>query len=167
MNKLIDDAIYTVSPEIVRHRYNPLIGIVLTVASIFLLWANSHSAIFEQHEMLSQWNLLLSSCMLCTGAVMICYWLFGDSSAPIEKQSHQRLYRSEFSFDMHELPKIATAVSNGDFTQLQKLPRCFQPTVQVVCYRTDSGSVLASQIVVNRAPSDDIKIFHAGEYKFE
>lgn len=165
MNKIIDDAIYTVSPEITRHRYNPLLGILLTIASAFLLWANVNSEVFEQHEMLSQWNLLISSSVLCTGLVMICYRLFGDSSAPVEKQSRQRLYRSEYSFEVHDLPKITSAVNSGDFTLLGNLPRCFQSPAQVICYRTDSGSVIASQIVVNREPATDIKIFREGEYQ--
>lgn len=166
MTKTIDDAIYSASPEITRHRYNPLPGILLTAASIALLWANANVELFDKYEMLSQWNLLISSCMLCTGIVMICYRLFGDSSAPVEKQSRERLYRSEYSFEAHDLPKVQAAVENGDFTLLQRLPRSYQPAAQVVCYRTDSGSLIAAQIVANRRPAGEIKVFHAGEYDF-
>mgnify|MGYP007046662271 CR=1 FL=1 len=94
---MIDDAIYSASPEIACRRYNPSLGIVLTAGSIALLWANSHVSLFTENDMLSQWNLLISSCILCTGIVMICYRLFGDSSAPVEKRSRERLYRSEYS----------------------------------------------------------------------
>ena len=77
MKNMIDDAIYSASPEITCRRYNPSLGIVLTAGSIALLWANSHVSLFTENDMLSQWNLLISSCILCTGIVMICYRLFG------------------------------------------------------------------------------------------
>ena len=64
---MIDDAIYSASPEIACRRYNPSLGIVLTAGSIALLWANSHVSLFTENDMLSQWNLLISSCILCTG----------------------------------------------------------------------------------------------------
>ena len=90
MKNMIDDAIYSASPEIACRRYNPSLGIVLTAGSITLLWANSHASLFTENDMLSQWNLLISSCILCTGIVMICYRLFGDSSAqPRRKLRHQ------------------------------------------------------------------------------
>ena len=75
MKNMIDDAIYSASPEIACRRYNPSLGIVLTAGSIALLWANSHVSLFTENDMLSQWNLLISSCILCTGIVMICYRL--------------------------------------------------------------------------------------------
>lgn len=164
--KTIDDAIYHVSPEIIRHRYNPLLGIVLTALSIFLLWANSNSAIFEQNDMFAQWNLLFSSCLLCAGLTMICYRFFGDSSAPVDKKNRERLYRSEYSFEQHDLPRVRTAIESGDFTLLQTLPRSFQPAAQVVCYRTDSGSMIAAQVLVNREPTCEVRIYRAGEYEF-
>ena len=110
MKNMIDDAIYSASPEIACRRYNPSLGIVLTAGSITLLWANSHASLFTENDMLSQWNLLISSCILCTGIVMICYRLFGDSSAPVEKRSRERLYRSEYSFEAHDLPKVQSAI---------------------------------------------------------
>lgn len=166
MKTMIDDAIYTASPEIIYHRYNPLLGIVLTAGSIALLWANSNVAPFTENEILYQWNLLISSCILCTGLVMICYRLFGDSLAPIEKKSRERLYRTEFSFEKSDLPKVEAAVANGNFSLLQTLPHSYQPATQVICYRTDSGSLLAAQIVANRQPASEIRIFHDGEYDF-
>ena len=124
MKNMIDDAIYSASPEITCRRYNPSLGIVLTAGSIALLWANSHVSLFTENDMLSQWNLLISSCILCTGIVMICYRLFGDSSAPVEKRSRERLYRSEYS------------------------------------------SLIAAQVLMNRQPTGEIKVFRAGEYDF-
>lgn len=165
-NNTIDDAIYTASTEIARHRYNPLLGIILTALSIFGLWANVNLYLFEQHELLGQWNLLICSCVLCTGLTMICYRLFGDSSSPIEKQSHEKLFRSEYSFEVNELPKITAAVEAGDFTMLQKLPRSYQPSMQVICYRTDSGSVIAAQVLRNQEPAGPIRVFRQGEYAF-
>ena len=123
MKNMIDDAIYSASPEITCRRYNPSLGIVLTAGSIALLWANSHVSLFTENDMLSQWNLLISSCILCTGIVMICYRLFGDSSAPVEKRSRERLYRSEYSFEAHDLPKVQSAIECGNFAVLQNLPR--------------------------------------------
>lgn len=64
MKNMIDDAIYSASPEIACRRYNPSLGIVLTAGSITLLWANSHASLFTENDMLSQWNLLISSCIL-------------------------------------------------------------------------------------------------------
>ena len=121
MKNMIDDAIYSASPEITCRRYNPSLGIVLTAGSIALLWANSHVSLFTENDMLSQWNLLISSCILCTGIVMICYRLFGDSSAPVEKRSRERLYRSEYSFEAHDLPKVQSAIECGNFAVLQNL----------------------------------------------
>ena len=166
MKNTIDDAIYTASPEIIRRRYNPLPGIVLTVGSIALLWANSNVGLFQESDMLSQWNLLISSCALCTGIVMICYRLFGDSSAPVEKQSRERLYRSEYTFETNYLQKVQSAIESGDFTILQQLPHSYQPATQVICYRTDSGSLIAAQVLKNQQPDGDIKVFRAGEYDF-
>ena len=166
MKKMIDDAIYRASPEITRHRYNPLLGILLTAGSIVLLWANSNGPYLDEHELLSQWNLLISSCLLCTGLTMVCYRFFGDSSAPVEKKSRKRLYRSEFPFEAGEMEKVKAAVERGDFTLLQNLPRCYNSSSHVVCYRTDSGSMIAAQILANREPVGDIRVFHAGEYAF-
>ena len=81
----IDRAIYHASKDIVCRRYNPLAGIVLTIVGAALLWANYHVSYFDERELLAQWNLLLSSCLLLTGLTMICYRLFGDSSAPVER----------------------------------------------------------------------------------
>lgn len=166
MNNTIDDAIYTASPEIMRRRYNPTLGIVLTAGSIALLWANSHVSLFTQSDMLSQWNLFISSCILCTGIVMICYRLFGDSSAPVDRQNRERLYRSEYSFEAHDLMKVQSAIENGNFAVLQNLPRSYQPAAQVICYRTDSGSLIAAQVLMNRQPTGQIKVFRNGEYNF-
>lgn len=166
MNNIIDDAIYTASPEIMRRRYNPTLGIVLTAGSIALLWANSHVSLFTESDMLSQWNLFISSCILCTGIVMICYRLFGDSSAPVDRQNRERLYRSEYSFETHDLPKVQSAIENGNFAVLQNLPRSYQPAAQVICYRTDSGSLIAAQVLMNRQPTGQIKVFRNGEYNF-
>lgn len=166
MNKLIDDAIYTASPDIVRHRYNPLLGMVLTVAALALLWANSNVALFENSAPLSQWNLLISSCILCTGLTMVCYRYFGDSSAPLEKQSRERLFRSEYSFDTQELPRVQEAVERGDFELLNRLPHSYQPAAQVVCYRTESGSLIAAQVLRQQRPASEIVVFRDGEYTF-
>ena len=122
MKNMIDDAIYSASPEITCRRYNPSLGIVLTAGSIALLWANSHVSLFTENDMLSQWNLLISSCILCTGIVMICYRLFGDSSAPVEKRSRERLYRSEYSFEAHDLPKVQSAQLCGTAEPAPQLP---------------------------------------------
>lgn len=164
MKNNIDNTIYTASPEITRRRYNPLLGIVFTAGSIALLWANEQTAFFQQHDMLYQWNLLISSCILCTGITMICYRFFGDSSAPVEKKTKQRLYRTEHSFEVHDLPKVMAAVEQGNFTMLKQLPRCYQSAAQVICYATDSGSVLAAQVLRNQEPESDVRIFHTGEY---
>ena len=94
----IDRAIYHASKDIVCRRYNPLAGIVLTIVGAALLWANYHVSYFDERELLAQWNLLLSSCLLLTGLTMICYRLFGDSSAPVERATGERLYRSEYFF---------------------------------------------------------------------
>lgn len=166
MKNMIDDAIYTASPEITRHRYNPLLGIILTAGSIFLLWANSNVPYFDEHELLAQWNLLISSCILCTGLTMICYRFFGDSSAPVQKKNKERLYRWEFPFEAAHTEKVKAAVKQGDFKLLQNLPRCYQSSSQVVCYRTDSGSMIAAQVVANHEPAGEIHIFQAGEYAF-
>ena len=166
MKNMIDDAIYSASPEIACRRYNPSLGIVLTAGSITLLWANSHASLFTENDMLSQWNLLISSCILCTGIVMICYRLFGDSSAPVEKRSRERLYRSEYSFEAPDLPTVQSAIECGNFAVLQNLPRSYQPAAQVICYRTDSGSLIAAQVLMNRQPTGEIKVFRAGEYDF-
>lgn len=166
MKKYIDEAIFTASPEIIRNRYNPLLGFVITVVSIFLLWGNENLELFAQHELLLQWNLLISSCLLCTGLTMVCYRFFGDSSAPVEKTTRERLYRSEYSFEPADLSKVQAAVEHGNFTILQKLPRSYQPTAQVICYRTDSGSMIAAQVIANHEPTGEIRVFRAGEYEF-
>lgn len=166
MKNTIDDAIFTASPEITYYRYNPLMGILLTAASIAGLWAYANSTYFEEHEVLGQWTLLLSGTVLCTGLTMICYRLFGDSSSPVEKTSRERLYRSEYSFEINYLPKVVAAIEQGDFTLLQKLPRSYQPSTQVVCYRTDSGSLIAAQVLKNHEPAGPIQVFRQGEYAY-
>lgn len=162
---MIDDAIYTASPEIARHRYNPILGILITAASIALLWANTNTRFFDEHELIAQWNLLISLCMLCTGLTMVCYWSFGDSSAPVEKKTRERLYRMEYSFEKNELPRITAAIEKGNFALLQQLPRSYQPSAQVIYYRTDSGSMIAAQVLINHEPASDIRVFHQGEYE--
>lgn len=167
MTHNIDDAIYTASPEtIVKHSYNPLLGIILTVASIALLWANSNVAWFETHEIASQWNLLLSLCILSTGLTMICYRFFGDSSAPVDKKTHERLYRTEFVFDTSDYTRVQAAFEVGDFARLRDLPRSYLPSVQVICYRTDSGSLAAAQLLRQQQPESEVRVFQEGEYAF-
>lgn len=167
MTHIIDDAIYTASPDtIIKHSYNPLLGIILTVVSIALLWANSNVTWFETHEIASQWNLLLSLCLLSTGVTMICYRFFGDSSAPVDKTTRERLYRTEFVFDTSDYVKVQAAFETGDFVRLRNLPRSYQPSVQVICYRTDSGSLAAAQLLRQQQPESDVRIFREGEYAF-
>lgn len=165
-NALIDEAIYTASPDITKHRYNPLLGFLLTIASIILLWGNTHFEWLENHDLAAQWNLLISSCILCTGLTMVCYRFFGDSSAPIEKTRRERLYRMEYSFESNELNKIKAAVESGNFELLNALPRCYQPASQVICYRTDSGSIIAAQVINQQQPASEILVFREGEYAF-
>ena len=78
----------------------------------------------------------------------------------------ERLYRSEYSFEAHDLPKVQSAIECGNFAVLQNLPRSYQPAAQVICYRTDSGSLIAAQVLMNRQPTGEIKVFRAGEYDF-
>ena len=78
----------------------------------------------------------------------------------------QRLYRSEYSFEAHDLSKVQSAIECGNFSVLQNLPRSYQPAAQVICYRTDSGSLIAAQVLMNRQPTGEIKVFRAGEYDF-
>lgn len=85
---------------------------------------------------------------------------------PVEKRSRERLYRSEYSFEAHDLPKVQSAIECGNFAVLQNLPRSYQPAAQVICYRTDSGSLIAAQVLMNRQPTGEIKVFRAGEYDF-
>ncbi len=160
----IDRAIYHASKDIVRRRYNPLLGTVLTLAGGALLWANYHVSFFEERELLSQWNLLLSSCLLLTGLTMICYRLFGDSSAPVEQQTGERLYRSAYYFETSELPRIREAVETGNLALLGKLPRSYQPAAEVVCYRTESGSILAAQLLQRHEPQSGVLVFREGAY---
>lgn len=162
----IDRAIYHVSKDIVCRRYNPLAGIVLTIVGAALLWANYHVSYFDERELLAQWNLLLSSCLLLTGLTMICYRLFGDSSAPVERATGERLYRSEYFFETSELPRIREAVETGDFSLIGKLPRSYQPAAEVVCYRTESGSILAAQLLQRHEPQCDVLVFREGNYTF-
>jgi len=166
MKNMIDDAIYSASPEIACRRYNPSLGIVLTAGSIALLWANSHVSLFTENDMLSQWNLLISSCILCTGIVMICYRVARHGRRREGQRTGERLYRSEYSFEAHDLPKVQSAIECGNFAVLQNLPRSYQPAAQVICYRTDSGSLIAAQVLMNRQPTGEIKVFRAGEYDF-
>ncbi|MEG2366323.1 MAG: hypothetical protein RSB29_06195 [Alistipes sp.] len=165
--KTIDSAIYVVSPDTISKRhYSPLLGILLTIVSVALLWANSHVDWFLLHELAAQWNMLLSSCLLCAGISMICYSLFGDSTAPIEKGSRERLYRTEFAFEAADFARAKAAFEAGDFVRLRKMPRSYQAAVQVICYRTDSGSLAAAQLLRQQQPESDIRIFHEGEYAF-
>ncbi|MEG1886133.1 MAG: hypothetical protein RR182_07610 [Alistipes sp.] len=164
MKNNIDEAIYAMSSDIMCHRYNPMLGIILTLVGIGSLWANVHLQFFVSHEILSQWNLLIGSCVLCTGIIMICYRFFGDSSCPIEKTTKERLYRTELCFDGSELNKVKRAVETGDFAFLLKLPKSYHPAAQVIYYRTDSGSMLAAQVLQYQTPATDVKVFHSGEY---
>ena len=82
------------------------------------------------------------------------------------REAEPRLYRSEYSFEAHDLPKVQSAIECGNFAVLQNLPRSYQPAAQVICYRTDSGSLIAAQVLMNRQPTGEIKVFRAGEYDF-
>lgn len=162
----IDRAIYHASEHIICHRYNPLPGIVLSLAGGALMWANFHTAYFETRDLLAQWNLLLSCCLLLTGITMICYRLFGDSSAPVERGTGERLYRSAYYFETSELPRIREAVETGNFALLGKLPRSYQPAAEVICYRTESGSLLAAQLLQRHEPQCGVLVFPKGTYTF-
>ncbi|MEG1672836.1 MAG: hypothetical protein RRZ83_05800 [Alistipes sp.] len=165
--KTIDSAIYVASPNtITKRHYSPLLGVILTAVAVAALWANANVGWFALHELAAQWNMLLSSCLLCVGISMICYSLFGDSSAPIEKKTHERLYRTEFAFESADYARAKAAFEAGDFVRLRSMPRSYQAAVQVICYRTDSGSLAAAQLLRQQQPESDIRIFHEGEYAF-
>lgn len=161
----IDKAVFTADNRLIaRKRYNPTLGIALTVAGAALLWANSFLPFFTTHELLSQWNVLLAGILLIVGGTMICYYLFGDSTSARDKASGEQLYRSEYFFEAPELPRLTHAIESGDFTSLEKLPRSYQSAAQVVVYRTDSGSVIAAQALQHHLPVCAVKVFKQGDY---
>lgn len=164
--KHIDRAIYTASEDIVCRRYNPWAGILLTLAGAGLLWADYNVSFFEERDLLSQWTLLAAVCLLLTGGTMICYRLFGDSSAPVYRSTGERLHRNEYFVEPSELPRIREAVRTGDFSLLGKLPRSYQPAAEVVCYRTESGSILAAQLLQRHEPECEVLVFKEGAYTF-
>lgn len=165
MNQHIDKAVYNANKDLIASkRYNPLLGILLTAASIVMLWGNSSAQFLIDNDMLSQWNLLLALTMLSTGLTMICYYLFGDSISAVDKTSGERLYRSEYFFETNELPKITQAIEQGNFSLLEQMPKSYQPAAQVIIYKSDSGSLVAAQALQYQNPVCDIIVFKKGEY---
>ena len=84
----------------------------------------------------------------------------------MERATGERLYRSEYFFETSELPRIREAVETGDFSLIGKLPRSYQPAAEVVCYRTESGSILAAQLLQRHEPQCDVLVFREGNYTF-
>ena len=135
MKNHIDEVLYSISPDtIVGRRYNPILGIVITLAAAAAMFGD-----------MFQYLMMGGFLVLATGATMICYWLFGDSVHPYYKPTNERLVRTDMIFNVADINRVETLVAAGDFKTLESLPRGTASGLIVVVYATKSGKFAMTQ----------------------
>jgi len=165
----IDKALYEIAPDqIEKRRYNPLAGFAIVTAAAVMLAAGIFVEPIASDGELGRWLTMLSLCALAVGAVMVCYWLFGDSVRPYCKGNSKRLLRTELSFDKVDLGRVEAMVSAGDFKSLETLPRSTSSGVIAVIY--SSGDDLAVAQVCEYVPHEyrpvsEPHLFRKGEFR--
>ena len=146
MKNHIDEVLYSISPDtIVGRRYNPILGIVITLAAAAAMFGANHIEPFASNRDMFQYLMMGGFLVLATGATMICYWLFGDSVHPYYKPTNERLVRTDMIFNMADINRVETLVAAGDFKTLESLPRGTASGLIVVVYATKSGKFAMAQ----------------------
>ena len=138
--------LYSISPDtIVGRRYNPILGIVITLAAAAAMFGANHIEPFASNRDMFQYLMMGGFLVLATGATMICYWLFGDSVHPYYKPTNERLVRTDMIFNVADINRVETLVAAGDFKTLESLPRGTASGLIVVVYATKSGKFAMAQ----------------------
>ncbi len=146
MKNHIDEVLYSISPDtIVGRRYNPILGIVITLAAAAAMFGANHIEPFASNRDMFQYLMMGGFLVLATGATMICYWLFGDSVHPYYKPTNERLVRTDMIFNVADINRVETLVAAGDFKTLESLPRGTASGLIVVVYATKSGKFAMAQ----------------------
>ncbi len=146
MKNHIDEVLYSISPDtIVGRRYNPILGIVITLAAAAAMLGANHIEPFASNRDMFQYLMMGGFLVLATGATMICYWLFGDSVHPYYKPTNERLVRTDMIFNVADINRVETLVAAGDFKTLESLPRGTASGLIVVVYATKSGKFAMAQ----------------------
>ncbi|MBR5845312.1 MAG: hypothetical protein IKY65_03520 [Rikenellaceae bacterium] len=146
MKNHIDEVLYSISPDtIVGRRYNPILGIVITLAAAAAMFGANYIEPFASNRDMFQYLMMGGFLVLATGATMICYWLFGDSVHPYYKPTNERLVRTDMIFNVADINRVETLVAAGDFKTLESLPRGTASGLIVVVYATKSGKFAMAQ----------------------
>ena len=146
MKNHIDEVLYSISPDtIVGRRYNPILGIVITLAAAAAMFGANHIEPCASNREMFQYLMMGGFLVLATGATMICYWLFGDSVHPYYKPTNERLVRTDMIFNVADINRVETLVAAGDFKTLESLPRGTASGLIVVVYATKSGKFAMAQ----------------------
>ena len=146
MKNHIDEVLYSISPDtIVGRRYNPILGIVITLAAAAAMFGANYIEPFASNRDMFQYLMMGGFLVLATGATMICYWLLGDSVHPYYKPTNERLVRTDMIFNVADINRVETLVAAGDFKTLESLPRGTASGLIVVVYATKSGKFAMAQ----------------------
>lgn len=169
MKNHIDEAIYSLSPDtVVGRRYNPLLGIIITaVAAVAMIGAN-YVEPFASDRDLYQYVMMAGFLVLVTGATMICYWLFGDSTHPYYVPTNEKLLRTDMTFNAADANRVETLVAAGDFKALENLPRSSASGLVVIVYSAASGKFAAAQTLEyvphEYQPISEPHVFEEGKF---
>ncbi len=169
MKKHIDEVLYSISPDtIVARRYNPILGIVITLVAAAAMIGANYIEPFASNRDLYQYLMMAGFLVLATGATMICYWLFGDSVRPHYAPTGERLVRTDLIFNIADVNRVETLVAAGDFKALERLPRSSASGLIVVVYATKSGKFAIAQTLEyvphEYQPVSEAHLFEEGKF---
>ncbi len=146
MKKHIDEVLYNISPDaIVGRRYNPFLGIVITIAAAAAMLGANYIEPFASNRDMFQYLMMAGFLVFATGATMVCYSFFGDSVRPYYAPTNERLVRTDLMFNIADINRVEKLVAEGDFKALERLPRSSASGLIVVVYATKSGKFAMAQ----------------------
>ena len=83
---------------------------------------------------------------VCSLAVVLCYWLFGDSRRPYSKELHAVLEPTYAYYAPAMEAQIVAALAAGDEVALDRVKRSAKPELALVRYSDKAESVFYSQL---------------------
>lgn len=169
MEKHIDEVLYSISPDaVVARRYNPILGIVITVVAAAAMLGANYIEPFASDRDMFQYLMMAGFLVLATGATMVCYWLFGDSVRPYYAPTNEKLVRHDLIFNIADINRVETLVAAGDFKALESLPRSSASGLIVVVYAAKSGKFAMAQTLEyvphEYRPVSDPHLFEEGKF---
>ncbi len=169
MAKHIDEVLYSISPDaIVARRYNPIVGILITVIATVAMIGANYIEPFASNSDLYQYLMMVGFLVLATGVTMICYWLWGDSVRPHYAPTNEKLIRHDMTFNIADANRVEALVAAGDFKALDSLPHSAASGLIVIIYAAASGKFAIAQALEyvphEYQPMSEPHLFEEGKF---